>query len=61
MKKLPTSIGIIIFLSTLLVNWFFPNLARILNIFLIWAILICLCYTLYYWFRYWSYVRQQKQ
>ncbi|HEM3461069.1 TPA: hypothetical protein U1B22_000768 [Streptococcus suis] len=60
MKKLPTYSGVIIFVVTLLINWLLPNLAKVLNTFFIWTIVACLLYTIYYWIRYWLYVRQQR-
>ncbi|MBO3837545.1 hypothetical protein [Streptococcus suis] len=60
MKKLPTYIGVIIFVVTLLINWLLPSLAKVLNTFFIWIIVACLLYTIYYWIRYWLYVRQQR-
>lgn len=60
MKKLPTYIGVIIFVVTLLINWLLPSLAKVLNTFFIWTIVTCLLYTIYYWIRYWLYVRQQR-
>ncbi|MBY4972128.1 hypothetical protein K6V43_01805 [Streptococcus suis] len=60
MKKLPTYIGVIIFVVTLLINWLLPSLAKVLNAFFIWTIVACLLYTIYYWIRYWLYVRQQR-
>ncbi|HEL1606442.1 TPA: hypothetical protein TXL49_000441 [Streptococcus suis] len=60
MKKLPTYIGVIIFIVTLLINWLLPSLAKVLNTFFIWTIVACLLYTIYYWIRYWSYVRKQR-
>ena len=33
MKKLPTYIGVIIFVVTLLINWLLPSLAKVLNTF----------------------------
>lgn len=61
MKKLPTYSGVIIFVVTLLINWLLPSLAKVLNTFFIWTIVACLCYTIYYWIRYWLYVRKQKK
>ncbi|HFI0425999.1 TPA: hypothetical protein ACGOW3_000269 [Streptococcus suis] len=61
MKKLPTYIGVIIFVVTLLINWLLPSLAKVLNTFFIWTIVACLCYTIYYWISYWLYVRKQKK
>ncbi|HFR3828690.1 TPA: hypothetical protein ACHWCH_000282, partial [Streptococcus suis] len=61
MKKLPTYIGVIIFVVTLLINWLLPSLAKVLNTFFIWTIIACLCYTIYYWISYWLYVRKQKK
>ncbi|NQN51545.1 hypothetical protein HO995_09520 [Streptococcus suis] len=60
MKKLPTYIGVIIFVVTLLINWLLPSLTKVLNTFFIWTIVACLFYTIYYWIRYWLYVRQQR-
>ncbi|HEL1650210.1 TPA: hypothetical protein TZW69_000237 [Streptococcus suis] len=60
MKKLPTYIGVIIFVVTLLINWLLPSLAKVLNTFFIWTIIACLCYTIYYWISYWLYVRKQR-
>ncbi|HEM5313987.1 TPA: hypothetical protein U1374_000152 [Streptococcus suis] len=60
MKKLPTYIGAIIFVVTLLINWLLPSLAKVLNTFFILTIIACLLYTIYYWIRYWLYVRQQR-
>ncbi|HFI0668258.1 TPA: hypothetical protein ACGO4I_001724 [Streptococcus suis] len=60
MKKLPTYIGVIIFVVTLLISWLLPSLAKVLNIFFIWTFVACLLYTIYYWIRYWLYVRQQR-
>ncbi|HEL2220711.1 TPA: hypothetical protein U1352_000212 [Streptococcus suis] len=60
MKKLPTYIGVIIFVVTLLINWLLPSLAKVLNTFFILTIIACLLYTIYYWIRYWLYVRQQR-
>lgn len=60
MKKLPTYIGVIIFVVTLLINWLLPSLAKVLNAFFIWTIVACLLYTIYYWIRYWLYARQQS-
>ena len=37
MKKLPTYIGVIIFVVTLLINWLLPSLAKVLNTFFIWT------------------------
>ncbi|WP_449460474.1 hypothetical protein [Streptococcus suis] len=48
MKKLPTYIGVIIFVVTLLINWLLPSLAKVLNTFFIWTIVACLLYTIYY-------------
>ncbi|MDG3146735.1 hypothetical protein [Streptococcus suis] len=59
MKKLPTYIGVIIFVVTLLINWLLPSLAKVLNTFFIWTIVACLLYTTYYWIRYWLYVRNR--
>lgn len=59
MKKLPTYIGVIIFVVTLLINWLLPSLAKVLNTFFIWTIVACLLY-IYYWIRYWLYVRKQR-
>ncbi|HEM2769045.1 hypothetical protein J1N58_11275 [Streptococcus suis] len=61
MKKLPTYIGAIIFVVTLLINWLLPSLAKVLDTFFIWTIVACLCYTIYYWISYWLYVRKQKK
>lgn len=61
MKKLPTYIGAIIFVVTLLINWLLPSLAKVLNTFFIWTIIAYLCYTIYYWISYWLYVRKQKK
>ncbi|MEG3310954.1 hypothetical protein [Streptococcus sp. SS-4456] len=61
MKKLPTYIGVIIFVVTLLINWLLPSLAKVLNTFFFWTIIACLCYTIYYWISYWLYVRKQKK
>lgn len=61
MKKLPTYIGVIIFVVTLLLNWLLPSLAKVLNTFFIWTIIACLCYTIYYWISYWLYVRKHKK
>ncbi|MCK3935558.1 hypothetical protein [Streptococcus suis] len=61
MKKLPTYIGVIIFVVTLLINWLLPSLAKVLDTFFIWTIVACLCYTIYYWISYWLYVRKQKK
>lgn len=61
MKKLPTYIGVIIFVVTLLINWLLPSLAKVLNTFFIWTIVAYLLYTIYYWIRYWLYVRKQKK
>ncbi|HFI2471772.1 TPA: hypothetical protein ACGO11_000080 [Streptococcus suis] len=61
MKKLPTYVGAIIFVVTLLINWLLPSLAKVLNTFFIWTIIACLCYTIYYWISYWLYVRKQKK
>ncbi|HEM2865207.1 TPA: hypothetical protein U0658_000865 [Streptococcus suis] len=61
MKKLPTYIGVIIFVVTLLINWLLPSLAKVLNAFFIWTIIACLCYTIYYWISYWLYVHKQKK
>ncbi|HFI0555481.1 TPA: hypothetical protein ACGO26_001497 [Streptococcus suis] len=41
MKKLPTYIGVIIFVVTLLINWLLPSLAKVLNTFFIWVIVAC--------------------
>lgn len=41
MKKLPTYIGVIIFVVTLLINWLLPSLAKVLNTFFIWIIVDC--------------------
>ncbi|HFI0003976.1 TPA: hypothetical protein ACGOTC_001160, partial [Streptococcus suis] len=41
MKKLPTYIGVIIFVVTLLINWLLPSLAKVLNTFFIWIIVAC--------------------
>ncbi|WP_105152187.1 hypothetical protein [Streptococcus suis] len=60
MKKLPTYIGVIIFVVTLLINWLLPSLAKVLNTFFIWTIVAYLLYTIYYWIRYWLYVRKQR-
>ncbi|NQI77274.1 hypothetical protein [Streptococcus suis] len=60
MKKLPTYIGVIIFVVTLMINWLLPSLAKVLNTFFIWTIVACLLYTIYYWIRYWLYVRKQR-
>lgn len=60
MKKLPTYAGILIFFSALLINWLLPSLTKILNTFFVWILLACLAYTIYYWIRYWLYVRKQK-
>ncbi|HFU3860163.1 hypothetical protein ACS6ZR_05520 [Streptococcus suis] len=60
MKKLPTYIGVIIFVVTLLINWLLPSLAKVLNTFVVWTIVACLLYTIYYWIRYWLYVRKQR-
>ena len=46
MKKLPTYIGVIIFVVTLLINWLLPSLAKVLNTFFIWTIVACLLYTM---------------
>ncbi|MCQ8267114.1 hypothetical protein HO404_05720 [Streptococcus suis] len=59
MKKLPTYIGVIIFVVTLLINRLLPSLAKVLNAFFIRTIVACLLYTIYYWIRYWLYARQQ--
>ena len=59
MKRLPTYIGVIIFVVTLLINWLLPSLAKVLNTFFIWTIVACLLYTIYYWIRYWLYVRNR--
>ncbi len=61
MKKLPASIGLIIFFIALLINWLFPSLAKVLNTVLIWTVLACLVYTIYYWIRYWIYIHKQKK
>ena len=61
MEKLPTYIGVIIFVVTLLINWLLPSLAKVLDTFFIWTIIACLCYTIYYWISYWLYVRKQKK
>ncbi|MGQ7462549.1 hypothetical protein ACTGZQ_08505 [Streptococcus suis] len=61
MKKLPTYIGVIIFVVTLLINWLLPSLAKVLNTLFIWTIIACLCYTIYYWISYWLYVHKQKK
>ncbi|HEM5208220.1 hypothetical protein [Streptococcus suis] len=61
MKKLPTYIGVIIFVVTLLINWLLPSLAKVLNTFFIWTIVAYLLYTIYYWISYWLYVRKQKK
>lgn len=61
MKKLPTYIGVIIFVVTPLINWLLPSFAKVLNTFFIWTIIACLCYTIYYWISYWLYVRKQKK
>ena len=60
MKKLPTYIGVIVFVVTLLINWLLPSLAKALNPFFIWTIVAFLLYTIYYWIRYWLYVRKQR-
>ncbi|WP_333564850.1 hypothetical protein [Streptococcus parasuis] len=60
MKKLPTYIGVIIFVVTLLINWLLPSLAKVLNTFFIWTIVACLLYAIYYWIRYLLYVRKQR-
>ncbi|HHT7837774.1 TPA: hypothetical protein ACT2IO_001801, partial [Streptococcus suis] len=60
MKKLPTYIGVIIFVVTLLINWLLPSLAKVLNTLFIWTIVACLLYTIYYWIRYWLYIRKQR-
>ncbi len=60
MKKLPTYIGVIIFVVTLLINWLLPSLAKVLNTFFIWTVVACLLYTIYYWIHYWLYVRKQR-
>ena len=60
MKKLPTYIGVIIFVVTLLINWLLPSLARVLNTFFIWIIVACYSTPIYYWIRYWLYVRKQR-
>ncbi len=60
MKKLPTYIGVIFFVVTLLINWLLPSLAKVLNTFFIWTIVASLLYTIYYWIRYWLYVRKQR-
>ncbi|HFI0743588.1 hypothetical protein ACTGU7_05825 [Streptococcus suis] len=46
MKKLPTYIGVIIFVVTLLINWLLPSLAKVLNTFFIWTIVACLLYSI---------------
>ncbi|HEM3702247.1 TPA: hypothetical protein ACGO5G_000327 [Streptococcus suis] len=61
MRKLPASIGLIIFFIALLINWLLPSLAKVLNTFLVWTVLACLVYTIYYWISYWLYVRKQKK
>ena len=60
MKKLPTYIGVIIFVVTLLINWLLPSLAKVLNTFFIWIIVACYSKPIYYWIRYWLYVRKQR-
>ncbi|NQG19724.1 hypothetical protein HO710_07070 [Streptococcus suis] len=61
MKKLPTYAGIAIFVTTLLINWLLPSVSKVLNSLLALAVLACLLYTIYYWIRYWLYVRKQKK
>ncbi|BCP58606.1 TPA: hypothetical protein ACGO3Z_000175 [Streptococcus suis] len=46
MKKLPTYIGVIIFVVTLLISWLLPSLAKVLNTFFIWTIVACLLYSI---------------
>lgn len=46
MKKLPTYIGVIIFVVTLLISWLLPSLAKVLNAFFIWTIVACLLYSI---------------
>ncbi|HFI0149337.1 TPA: hypothetical protein ACGOSI_000077 [Streptococcus suis] len=38
----------------------FPNFATILATIGSWALVALLVYTIYYWIRYWLYVRKQK-
>lgn len=59
MKKCSLYIGPIVFFVTLAINWLAPSLAKVLNVFFIWIILISLLYTIYYWIRYWIYVHRK--
>lgn len=38
----------------------FPNFATILTTIGSWSLVALLIYTIYYWIRYWLYVRKQK-
>ncbi|HFI0256732.1 TPA: hypothetical protein ACGOVD_001412 [Streptococcus suis] len=44
----------------LFVKILFPDFANVLAVIGFWSIVAAFLYTIYYWIRYWLYVRKQK-